>query len=89
MGMCTAFFFKKFMPEDDKPCPMKKQENVYIYLLPSFLDVAGTITDTAGLFYVLDFLFLDKCFGKPNAQRISSPFHISNHSHLHKGKTHS
>lgn len=54
--MSLIWFFTPWMPgskgstnpEEEK----KKPENCYIYIIPSLLDVLGTIIDTAGLFYV-------------------------------------
>lgn len=56
MGMTTIYFFRPFIPIDPHD-DNKKTESRAIYLLPSLLDVLGTICDTAGLFYVQDLIF--------------------------------
>lgn len=45
------YFFRPFIPKENDQ-PDKKPESKYLYFLPSFLDVLGTILDTTGLFYV-------------------------------------
>lgn len=41
--------------------------SIYVFLLPSLLDLAGTVVDTAGLFYVHISYQSDKRFRKPDA----------------------
>ena len=48
--MTSMYFFRPFIPKENDQ-PDKKPESKYLYFLPSFLDVLGTILDTTGLFY--------------------------------------
>jgi hypothetical protein len=60
VGMSTIGLFKPLLKtKKHKPIesgiPAEKypsQGSIYVFLLPSLLDVAGTVVDTAGLFYV-------------------------------------
>ena len=52
MGMCSIVLFRPWMDESSKNPENKPQDNKFIYLVPSLLDVLGTVVDTAGLFYV-------------------------------------
>jgi hypothetical protein len=54
--MCTIVVFRPWMKEKEngtnKTIQTLPQDNKYIYIMPSVLDVLGTIVDTTGLFYV-------------------------------------
>ena len=52
---------------------------MFVFLIPSILDLAGTIVDTAGLFYVKSPLISDQCVGKPDAERLCNIFHLPDH----------
>lgn len=54
VGMCSIALFRPWMKEDapkKQVVPLPK-DNKYLYIMPSLLDVLGTIVDTTGLFYV-------------------------------------
>lgn len=48
--------------ESSKSADQNNNGSIYVFLLPSLLDLAGTIVDTAGLFYVLFFLKYRQAF---------------------------
>lgn len=54
LGMCTIVLFRPWMKDNapKKTSIILPQDNKYLYIMPSFLDVFGTIVDTTGLFYV-------------------------------------
>jgi hypothetical protein len=52
--MCSIALFRPWMKSSNakKDAPVLPQDNKYLYIMPSLLDVIGTIVDTTGLFYV-------------------------------------
>ena len=60
--------------------------SIYVFLLPSLLDLAGTVVDTAGLFYVPFCLTLDKRLSEPDAKRLGDIFHLHDNNILPKKK---
>ena len=58
-----------------------------IYIMPSLLDVIGTIVDTAGLYYVQKRLILDQCISESDAQRISYLLHLHHNNFLSQTQT--
>ena len=55
VGMCSIALFRPWMKEEAgqvKKEVVLPSDNKYLYIMPSLLDVLGTIVDTTGLFYV-------------------------------------
>ena len=53
VGMSTIALFRPWIKSQPTPKDLLlPPDNKYIYVMPSLLDVFGTIVDTAGLYYV-------------------------------------
>lgn len=57
-------------------------DNMNIYIMPSLLDVLGTIVDTSGLYYVPRSIISDERFGQPDAEGVGYLLHLYNYSLL-------
>ena len=55
VGMSTIVLAKPWLKQDDSDDKKSRlpPDNMVIYMMPSLLDVLGTIVDTAGLYYVV------------------------------------
>lgn len=94
VGMSTIGLFKPWL-KDSKTSKMESpnsadkypsSSSIYVFLLPSLLDLAGTVVDTAGLFYVPLSLTSDKRISKPDAKRFSNIFHLHDNNILPQQK---
>lgn len=54
--MSSIALFRPWIKSEPTPeDTLLPKDNKYIYIMPSLLDVLGTIVDTSGLYYVLLF----------------------------------
>lgn len=54
IGMSTILCFRPWLKPSQQKSTKLPSDNMTIYLMPSLLDVMGTIVDTSGLYYVLN-----------------------------------